>query len=571
MRTTTVLLCLAASAHAQELLYRVDSPGTEAFTRVIDNLGDVDGDGIDDLILGSRADSTGGLQAGRVQVHSGANGALIRAHVGTSVLENVGSQVVAMGDLNGDARGDYLICRFVAAIGSRSVEARSGADGSILYTHPGPSPLVSYNWLSVGALDDVDGDQIRDWVLGSSSPTHGIVIVFSGASGTPLHTLIGQSPDRVIGPFAIGVGDVDGDGFGDFAYTAIQLPSWYSRGVHVHSGASGAPLFVLQGGNGFGMGPDADLRLIVGAGDVDGDGLDDLAITDRYANNFAGEVRVYSSATHAVLRSFQPYCTGVVAPHSGEMLGECLTNLGDLDGDGREELGLGTSFSSAYAASSATGALVAKFRERRRHDSVNGIGGSSAVITINDLDGDGQREFVVTAPLMAQAPGASRFSVYRSGAQIEHGVISGFGDGSGAACPCGNFGQAGAGCANSTGMGATLHAFGSTSVAADTLYLEGDHLPLNKVTLLVSSLGTGGGGLGVPFNDGLLVCAPPIKRLTPTRSCDGGLSWWGSGLRSAGGWQPGDTRTFQVWYRDNQGPCGRGANWTPAVSVSFTP
>ncbi|MEO6710575.1 MAG: hypothetical protein ABI054_12815, partial [Planctomycetota bacterium] len=157
------------------------------------------------------------------------------------------------------------------------------------------------------------------------------------------------------------------------------------------------------------------------------------------------------------------------------------------------------------------------------------------------------------------------------GTPVQHGTTLALGDGSGAACPCNNFGQAGAGCANSTGFGATLRAFGSTSVASDTLYFKGDHLPPRKVTLLLSSPSSQAGGLGIPVSDGLLGCGAPAKRLAYNATCDDGSSWWGSGMAPFETWQPGDTRYFQVWYRDLQGPCGGASNFSPAVAISFTP
>ncbi|MCB9916628.1 MAG: hypothetical protein H6828_15995, partial [Planctomycetes bacterium] len=58
-----------------------------------------------------------------------------------------------------------------------------------------------------------------------------------------------------------------------------------------------------------------------------------------------------------------------------------------------------------------------------------------------------------------------------------------FGDGTGTACPCGNVGAAGEGCANSTGAGAILGAAGSSSIAAANLVLSASQCPVNQPTL----------------------------------------------------------------------------------------
>ncbi|MFT5152817.1 MAG: hypothetical protein ACI841_002816, partial [Planctomycetota bacterium] len=44
---------------------------------------------------------------------------------------------------------------------------------------------------------------------------------------------------------------------------------------------------------------------------------------------------------------------------------------------------------------------------------------------------------------------------------------------------------------------------------------------------------------------------------------------WGPGLGAVGGWLPGDTRNFQIWYRDPSGPCSTAFNLSNAYSVQF--
>ena len=51
-----------------------------------------------------------------------------------------------------------------------------------------------------------------------------------------------------------------------------------------------------------------------------------------------------------------------------------------------------------------------------------------------------------------------------------------------------------------------------------------------------------------------------------------GAAAWGPGLGTQGGWQAGDTRRFQLWYRDPLGgPCGNGFNTSSGLEVVFTP
>jgi hypothetical protein len=83
-------------------------PGREA--------GDVDGDGLVDLAVGSYTSSDGAPQAGKVEIFSGVDGTLIRRITSTTAFENLGFDTVGVGDLNDDGVPDLLIS---AASGDR--------------------------------------------------------------------------------------------------------------------------------------------------------------------------------------------------------------------------------------------------------------------------------------------------------------------------------------------------------------------------------------------------------------------------------------------------------------------
>ena len=145
-----------------------------------------------------------------------------------------------------------------------------------------------------------------------------------------------------------------------------------------------------------------------------------------------------------------------------------------------------------------------------------------------------------------------------------------FGDGSGNACPCGNAGQAGAGCANSPGLGSVLVAGGSQDVGADDLVLLATGLPPAQPALLFSGTNALNGGAGVPFADGLRCAGGFVVRLGVRAADVNGATNWGPGLASTGGWQPGDVRRLQTWYRDPVGsPCGNESNLTNGLELAF--
>ncbi|MDP6408472.1 MAG: LamG domain-containing protein [Planctomycetota bacterium] len=147
-----------------------------------------------------------------------------------------------------------------------------------------------------------------------------------------------------------------------------------------------------------------------------------------------------------------------------------------------------------------------------------------------------------------------------------------FGDGSGGVCPCGNLGGTGEGCGNSTGQGATTLADGSTGVGADDVTFGSHGLLPGQPALLFSGNNTVNGGNGVIFGDGLRCAGTAVKRLGVRVPDAAGGAAWGPGLAPMGQWGAGDTRRFQVWYRDpNASPCGSSFNLSHGVEVTFTP
>lgn len=147
-----------------------------------------------------------------------------------------------------------------------------------------------------------------------------------------------------------------------------------------------------------------------------------------------------------------------------------------------------------------------------------------------------------------------------------------YGDGSGAICPCGNVGALGEGCRHSAGSGAILDAVGSPVVPADDILFHGAQLPPLKSTILFTGPETLNGGMGNLFGDGLLCAGGAIKRLALAFSDSSGDVSFGPGLGAEGGWIAGDTRRFQIWYRDPQGsPCGGGFNLTNGLEIVFVP
>ena len=136
----------------------------------------------------------------------------------------------------------------------------------------------------------------------------------------------------------------------------------------------------------------------------------------------------------------------------------------------------------------------------------------------------------------------------------------------GAVCPCGN-GDPAAGCVNSSGSGALLSSAGSASVGSDNLTFALSSGSANKPALLFA----GPNQTSVNFGDGLLCVSGSIQRLAVVFTDGSGAAAWGPGIASSQGWNSGDSRNFQVWYRDPAGPCGASFNTSSGVSITFQP
>jgi hypothetical protein len=133
------------------------------------------------------------------------------------------------------------------------------------------------------------------------------------------------------------------------------------------------------------------------------------------------------------------------------------------------------------------------------------------------------------------------------------------GDGSGTACPCANNSPAGQGrgCLNSLGMGAQLSATGTPSVSNDTVVLQGASMPDSSALYFQGTTRTNGGA-GAVFGDVLRCAGGTVVRLGTKTNASGMSHFPATGdptLSVKGGVAAGDTRDYQVWYRNAASFC----------------
>jgi hypothetical protein len=210
-----------------------------------------------------------------------------------------------------------------------------------------------------------------------------------------------------------------------------------------------------------------------------------------------------------------------------------------------------------------------------------------------DTDGDGVADCVDNCDAIAN-PGqedcnangigdacdlASHFSVDTNSngvpdeCEVGVGIPFCFGDGSQTACPCGNSGASGSGCANSSGWGALLYNLGGASVGAGDTAIHVVRLPANKFGMVY--MGTSPmnpGSTGVVFGDGLRCVKGFIKRFALHSSgAAGSFAQIDPGATAPTLVLAGTTWFFQAWYRDPTGPCGTAQNLSNALRIDFQP
>lgn len=151
-----------------------------------------------------------------------------------------------------------------------------------------------------------------------------------------------------------------------------------------------------------------------------------------------------------------------------------------------------------------------------------------------------------------------------------------FGDGTAAACPCGNSSAVGAkaGCLNSLGTGGKLRGSGVASIAHDTLTLAGSEMT-NTTVFYYQGASLWNGGMGFAFGDGLSCVAGPIRRLGTTTNSGGASSYplsGGPSISVRGLVSSPGARWYQARYRNAVNFCTPDTfNSTNVVKVNWMP
>lgn len=223
---------------------------------------DLDGDGRAEIAAGCPGDDSHGRNRGFLEVRLGSTGAVLHVLRGDADDDQFGWFCRAIGDVDGDGANDLLIGAPGHKVDGKPgyVRLHSGRSGALLHRIEGEAAGDRLGWC-VAKLGDLDGDGVPDLLCGA--PFHdagsndcGAVYVFSGKTGARLQKLIGAQAEARFGWAVHGADDLDGDGKPDFVVgspledgptngpEAADADRGAARGF---SGASGEPLFTLRG------------------------------------------------------------------------------------------------------------------------------------------------------------------------------------------------------------------------------------------------------------------------------------------------------------------------------------
>jgi hypothetical protein len=257
--------------------------------------GDVNGDGYADVIVGAPyADPGGWESAGRAYVYLGSATGLgatpVRVVHGQGTGHSVGLSVASAGDVNGDGYGDVAVSATGAGL--------AGRRGGLVYVfHGGAAGIGTTPDRTLEGADtpegfgqglacagDVNGDGYADLVVGAfaASPGNrdyaGRVLVYHGSAtglgAVAARTFEGELERGFLGWHVAGAGDVNGDGYADIALGARQVSRVYvHHGSAAGIGATAARTLIGTETSSFGFGTS-----VAGAGDLNGDGHDDLVV-----------------------------------------------------------------------------------------------------------------------------------------------------------------------------------------------------------------------------------------------------------------------------------------------------